>query len=266
MSKPNSKQLDRILFSRSNAVPVKRHGTVTSSRLNNIMEDWGSSDWSAAIKMMDNTLEREFAGKVNPDTIPAAAYTVAEMYYEQMGWSSAEEAQPHIVSMYMRRKGYSDLLKSDVAEDNVTPFKMGAGDRLNKAFDGMVSIIAHEFGGNDDKGNVKSAAITMAKRLKSRFKDDRSVSEIAYNLYQYYMGKKRVNEVSSSFRKEYKRKSLKSRKAAHSRLDAVRDMKRAGIDGTDELEATEKDRLRRRYRGDELEMRSARRHAKGKLK
>jgi len=73
-----------------------------------VNEDWGSSDWYAVIQSMDRTLEH--LGKVNPETIQQAAEDAAYSYMEHMGYSDHEQAANACASMWLRRKGFADLL------------------------------------------------------------------------------------------------------------------------------------------------------------
>lgn len=72
-----------------------------------IDEDWGSSDWTAAINYMDDYLKGQ---RINPDTIRDAAMATAEFYHDMMGYDSVEDAQDRIIHMWMRRKGWDKLL------------------------------------------------------------------------------------------------------------------------------------------------------------
>jgi hypothetical protein len=109
--KPTSKDLDKILFTESEGRPEKNSGTgrVTSAKLDQIIEeDWGSSDWSAAINMMEKEMDR--LGGVNPENIETAAMSVAEHYFDMMGYDRAEDAVGRIIDMYMTRSGFRALL------------------------------------------------------------------------------------------------------------------------------------------------------------
>jgi hypothetical protein len=70
-------------------------------------EDWGSSDWSALINSMNDDLKGQ---KINPETITHAAQDAAEMYYDHMGYETAEDAVDRIISMWMTRNGWSNFM------------------------------------------------------------------------------------------------------------------------------------------------------------
>lgn len=76
-----------------------------------VNEDWGSSDWTAAINYMDRDLQGR---PVNPDTIRDAALSTAEFYHDHMGYDTAEDAVPSIIRMWMIRKGWHKLLGESV--------------------------------------------------------------------------------------------------------------------------------------------------------
>lgn len=88
-------------------------------------EDWGSSDWTAAMSSMEKTIER--MGGMTPESIEQAAYDVAETYYNDMGYETAEDAVDSIIAMYSRRKGLDKFFASrDIDEDDRGGFG-GAG-------------------------------------------------------------------------------------------------------------------------------------------
>ena len=61
-----------------------------------VKEDWGSSDWSAALAAVDRDIER---GAKLEDAVSS----VAEWFYKDMGYSSVEQAAAAIRDMGKRR-------------------------------------------------------------------------------------------------------------------------------------------------------------------
>ena len=94
-----------------------------------IDEDWGSSDWSALI----NSMDREINGKVNPDTIQAAAESAAEFYGEHLGYTRHEDAVDSIIAMYMRRKFRMSAPVSEAAPRRVAPKPVSKRTAANRA-------------------------------------------------------------------------------------------------------------------------------------
>lgn len=110
MTKPTSKNLNAILEGEvTETKSISGGGCVTSRKLNNIMEDWGSSDWSACVTSMDRYMENI---GVTPENIQSAAEDAAEFYYEDMGYERPEDAVDTIIRMYLNRKGWADFFAS----------------------------------------------------------------------------------------------------------------------------------------------------------
>jgi hypothetical protein len=84
---------------------------------NDLTEDWGSSDWSIVINQMDDTIEQ--LGGINPDSIEQAAADQADHYYDQMGYDNPEDAADRMVTMWMTRKGFGNLM-----DDAIEPTDM----------------------------------------------------------------------------------------------------------------------------------------------
>jgi len=67
--------------------------------MNEINEDWGSSDWYPIIQNIDQAIERD---GVSPESIENAARDSAEMYYDHMGYESVDDAVDPIINGWMR--------------------------------------------------------------------------------------------------------------------------------------------------------------------
>lgn len=131
MTKPTSKDLDGILF-----------------------EDWGSSDWSAAMNYMNKSIESN--GGVTPENVTAAAEDTAEFYYDMMGYASPDEAVDGIISTWAQRSGWSDFFsprKENILVDNK------AGSDITEALDRHGRIKVPHWGSDDEKeeGTVKAS-------------------------------------------------------------------------------------------------------------
>lgn len=95
-------------------------------------EDWGSSDWTAVLRNMDNYLDKH---GVNPDTIEAAATDAAEFYHDNMGYDDPEDAKDRIISMWMTRKGWKGMMESDAANPNYHKLAKEHAAAAKAAFD-----------------------------------------------------------------------------------------------------------------------------------
>lgn len=84
-----------------------------TDNFNEMTEDFGSSDWSIVIDMMNKDIEHY--GGVTPESVEQAAEDAAEMYYDQMGYDSVEDAADRIVTMWLIRSGFGNLM-DDVIE------------------------------------------------------------------------------------------------------------------------------------------------------
>lgn len=67
-----------------------------------VAEDWGTSDTTAAMRVMWNTINSEFAGKLSIESMTAAAERAAEMYQESIGLDF-KEATDAFLGYFMRR-------------------------------------------------------------------------------------------------------------------------------------------------------------------
>ena len=71
-----------------------------------IVEDWGSSDWTVAMKAMWDSLLKQHNGKVTPETMESAAEEVIMMHGEQMGYDedSHDDGVSQVISMFLNRQ------------------------------------------------------------------------------------------------------------------------------------------------------------------
>jgi hypothetical protein len=85
-----------------------------------VSSDWGSSDWTVAMETMWDSLLKQHAGKVTPETMEAAAEEVIMMHGEQMGYDegSFDEGVSQVVSMFLNRQdGIKDSNMIGLAND-----------------------------------------------------------------------------------------------------------------------------------------------------
>jgi hypothetical protein len=79
-------------------------------------EDWGSSDTTAAMKVMWNVINKEFDGHLSIESIESAAAQAAEMYYDSLG-VSIEDAKNVFIGHFLRRRD-GVMNKSDPVIEN----------------------------------------------------------------------------------------------------------------------------------------------------
>ena len=92
------------------AALMKRYNIGTAEAGTPVAEDWGSSDWTVVLKNVDEYLEKH---GTTPETIEAAATDAAEFYHDHMGYEDPEDAKDRIISMWMTRRGWKNMLESD---------------------------------------------------------------------------------------------------------------------------------------------------------
>jgi len=98
--------------------------------MENNLREWGSSDWSSAVQMMDEYLKDQ---RISPESITDAAEEVADFYYDDMGYESPDDAVNRVINVWMVRKGYSELLGENTEQLNeLAPLAIAAlhGARL----------------------------------------------------------------------------------------------------------------------------------------
>lgn len=119
-----------------------------------VTEDWGSSDWSAVIRMMDKAIE-------GGADIDSAASDAAISFYEHMGYDSAEDAEPSILRMYKTRKG---IKESTLDEGSKGWWVLKNKDGKEKRFknDQSPEAIAWKNSSTPKKTTVKLAAYSQA--------------------------------------------------------------------------------------------------------
>jgi len=188
MRKPTSKNLNGILDGSIKPTSRGDTGPVTSKKLNRIVEnelveDWGSSDWTAAMDYMNGALSD--LGAVNPENIEEAARQTAEFYHENMGYDRAEDAVDSIIGMYMRRSGFASLLAKPEDTDDVFEDVVNESAKLDRH--GRIDV-AHW--GSDDENETGTVKAQLRK-----FPPKRNVSKKKAKVSENKTDKETISEM-----------------------------------------------------------------------
>lgn len=136
-----------------------------------VREDWGSSDWTAALSMMD----RELSGQtLNPDTIESAAMSVAEFYNDMMGFENLEDAQNAIVSMWLRRRGWKESIET--IDEKVSKASKPDYHKLAKEHSQAATAA---FDSNDPRDFNKHHDLSIYYRIKSGHTPPKQIVDVS---------------------------------------------------------------------------------------
>jgi len=81
-------------------------------------EDWGSSDTTVLMRAMWQYIDQQAGGKVNPETIEAAAEDAVPFWAEDMGYADDPEgAVASAIGYFLRREDGIKKVRDDVAND-----------------------------------------------------------------------------------------------------------------------------------------------------